>query len=90
VNYQLLNEESTGGMEFYRELPGTGLGNHWKNEILPGSTVWYPPEEEHSTNNKHLLDKGSFRKIKNLPNIYNSRSIKPSRSSRSLPFKPTF
>jgi hypothetical protein len=32
-NYRLLDEESTGRMEFCQELPAPGRGIHWKNGI---------------------------------------------------------
>jgi hypothetical protein len=43
-NYQVLDKESTGGMEFHQELLAPGQGIHWKKGIPPGITnswTWF-------------------------------------------------
>jgi hypothetical protein len=58
-NYQLLNKESTGRMEFCRELPAPGQGIYRKNGILPGITSFWtrnPWEEWNLAGNYRLLD----------------------------------
>jgi hypothetical protein len=57
-NYWLLDEESTGIMEFYRELLVPGRGNDRKYGILLGITSsWMrnPPEEWNSAGKYWLM-----------------------------------
>jgi hypothetical protein len=83
-NYQLLDKESTGRMEFCWELPAPKRGIHRKNGILSGITGFWtrnPREEGNLAGNYRLLNEESTGRMEFRQELLaHCRGFRPARS----------